>query len=107
MELEERIKAVIQDISQRRANVTLNEIEWVLDKLKGTYKVRRRDARHGVLFGIGQERFMVNCHNPGEKQVKPYSVDAFLDAMTELGWFEEKTEEKPKLEERERDSRDE
>ena len=53
------------------------------------YKIRRRKASHGFLFGVGSERFMVNQHNRGNKQVKRYSVDDFIDAMTELGLYEE------------------
>jgi len=86
---EQRIRDTIRDIAQRRNNVTLDEIEWVMEKLKETYKTRRRQARHGVLFGIENLRFMVNCHNPGSKQVKSYSVDEFIDAMEELGLYEE------------------
>ena len=32
---------------------------------------------------------MVNSHSPGSKQIKAYSVDDFVDAMIELGWYEE------------------
>ena len=92
MESEERLRTVIQDIAQRRNNVTLSEIEWVMEKLSAIYNVRRRQARHGVLYGIGDRRFMVNHHNPGSKQVKSYSVDEFVNVMTELGWYEEQDE---------------
>ena len=108
MELEERVRHVIQDIAQRRNNVTLSEIEWVMEKLSGTYKVRRREARHGVLFGIGCQRFMVNNHNPGNKQVKSYSVDEFVNAMVELGLYEEEEkaeEEKAEEEKAEEETR--
>lgn len=93
MEPAQRLRSVIQDIAKRRNNVTLGEIDWVMGKLSETYNVRRREARHGVLFAIGSQRFMVNCHNPGNSQVKSYSVDAFIDAMIELGWYEEEPEE--------------
>jgi hypothetical protein len=86
---EERLRARIKEIAQRRNNVTIDEIEWVMGQFEGTYQVRRREARHGVLFGVGDTRFMVNCHNPGSKQVKSYSVDEFIDAMVELGWHDE------------------
>jgi len=88
MASEEKVRERIAEIAQRRANVTLNEIEWVIEQLTGYYQVKIRDARHGKLFRVGDRRFMVNCHNPGSKQVKPYSVDDFLDAMTDLGWYE-------------------
>jgi hypothetical protein len=89
MEDWERIRAAIRDIAQRRNNVTLGEIEWVIARLGQHYDVGVRQARHGILFRVGNQRFMVNTHNPGSKQVKPYSVDGFIDAMTELGLYEE------------------
>ena len=86
----EKIKGSIAEIAQRRNNVTLQEIEWVVRQLRRYYgNVASRDARHGKLFRVGSQRFMVNAHHPGSKQVKPYSVDDFLEAMTELGWYED------------------
>ena len=89
MEPEERLRKFIQDLAQRRNNVTISEIEWVMDQLSTRHAVRCRQARHGVLFFVGGQRFMVNCHNPGSKQVKRYSVDDFINAMIDLGWYEE------------------
>jgi hypothetical protein len=89
MDFEERVRKAINQIARRRSNVTLEEIEWVVEKLAQQHTTRTRKARHGVLFGVDNQRFMVNCHNPGSKQVKKYSVDAFIDAMTELGWYDE------------------
>ncbi|HEY2547828.1 MAG TPA: hypothetical protein VGI46_17280 [Candidatus Acidoferrum sp.] len=90
MELEDRVRKAIQEIAQHRNNVRLSEIEWVMEKLGQSYKTRRREARHGVLFGIETHRFMANKHNPGSAQIKRYSVDAFIDVMEELGLYEEK-----------------
>lgn len=84
-----RIKRTIADIAQRRKNVTLDEIEWVITQLGQYYEVGSRNARHGKLFRVATRRFMVNFHSPGSKQVKPYSVDDFIDAMVELGWYED------------------
>jgi hypothetical protein len=70
-------------------NVTLDEIQWVVNQLQEHYATAVRKARHGVLFRVGDQRFMVNTHNPGSKQVKSYSVDDFIDAMIELGWYED------------------
>jgi hypothetical protein len=89
MELEERLKQAIQDIAQRQNNVTLDEIGWVMEKLGTRFKVRRRDARHGVLFAIEGSRFMISGHNPGSKQVKACYVSEFLNAMSELGLYDE------------------
>jgi hypothetical protein len=89
MESRERISEEIRDIAQRSKNVTLSDIERVVRKLEGQFPVVIRQARHGVLFRVGDQRFMVNPHNPGSKQVKEYSVHAFIDAMIELGLYEE------------------
>ncbi len=51
--------------------------------------VVKRQARHGFLYRVDNQRFMINSHNPGSKNVKQYSVDAFLDAMIELGLYDE------------------
>src|SRR5260370_17554500 len=87
MNLDERIRNVIQDIAQRRNNVTLSEIEWVIDKLSETYTVRRPEARHGVLFGFGNQRFMVNHHNPGNKQTQSHSCISFVNPILQLGLY--------------------
>lgn len=85
----EEIKRKISDIAGRRNNVTLDEIQWVVRQLAEYYPTKVRIARHGRLFRVGNQRFMVNAHNPGSKQIKAYSVDDFIDAMTELGWHED------------------
>jgi hypothetical protein len=87
----DKVKSAIADIAQRRKNVTIEEINWVADQLRmHGFKVREpRKAKHGYLYGIGSQRFMVNSHNPGSKQVKSYSVDAFISGMIELGLYEE------------------
>jgi hypothetical protein len=85
----EAIKEKIRDIAGRRRNVTFDEIQWVVNQLGQFYKVGSRPARHGALFTVGSQRFMVSSHNPGSKQVKSYSVDDFIDAMIELGLYEE------------------
>ena len=84
-----RIKSRISEIASRRKNVELEDIEWVANQLKDTYPVSTRDARHGRLYSIAGRRFMVNHHNPGQKQVKAYSVDDFLEVMGELGLYED------------------
>ena len=86
---EEQIRRRIATIAGRRNNTTIDQIEWVINQLQQWYETGSRPARHGVLFRVGNRRFMVNRHNPGSKQVKPYSVDEFLDAMIELGWYED------------------
>jgi len=83
---EAKLKQKVAEIAQRRSNVTLDEIEWVVKQVGGELV---RKTRHGYLFRVGSRRFMINAHNPGSKQIKPYSVDDFIEAMTELGWYEE------------------
>jgi hypothetical protein len=86
----EKIKERIGELAGRRSNVTLSEIEWVVKQLAGHgYRTSSRDAKHGKLFGVGTQRFMVNYHNPGNTQVKSYSLDNFLDAMIELGLYDD------------------
>jgi hypothetical protein len=85
---EEQIRKRIAGIADRRNNTTIDDIQLVVNQLQQWHSIGSRPARHGVLFRAGTRRFMVNCHNPGSKQVKPYSVDDFLDAMIELGWYE-------------------
>ncbi len=89
MDLSTRVRSWIQEIAGRRASTTLADIERVLNALEGAYIVKIRPARHGLLCRVGTKRFMVNTHNPGSKNVKKYSVDDFLDAMVELGLYDE------------------
>jgi hypothetical protein len=87
----DEIKQVIRQIAGRPKNVTLNEIEWVvrqLGQLPG-YSVSERRTKHSLLFRVNTEKFGVNAHNPGNKQVKTYSVKNFLAAMIELELYEE------------------
>ncbi len=88
---EEKIRRTIREIAQRPKNVTMQEIEWVVNQLKAYMNVAEpRKAKHGWLFRVGDAHpFMVNSHNPGSKQVKEYSVKDFLNVMIEIGWYEE------------------
>ncbi len=84
------IKARIRAIAHSPGNVTLSDIEWVVNQLGNHgYAVGCRQGTHGKLFRVDARRFMVSGHNPGSKQVKLYAVSDFLDAMTELGLNEE------------------
>ena len=86
----EKLKETIADIAQRRKNVSASEIDWVVDQLKQHgFDVRDpRKTRHGVLYGVGSVRFSICTHHPGGKQVKACYIDDFVDAMTELGLYE-------------------
>jgi hypothetical protein len=86
----EKVIEKIAEIAQRRKNTTATEIDWVVERLKEHgFNVRTpRKTRHGVLYGVGSQRFQICTHNPGSKQVKACYVDDFLDAMAELGLYE-------------------
>jgi hypothetical protein len=84
----EKIKERIQDIAQRPRNVELSEIEWVANNLANCgYAVKSKDARHGKLFQVNGQTFMVN-HHTGNKQVRSYSVKDFISAMIELSLYD-------------------
>jgi hypothetical protein len=85
----DKIKEIISGIAVRRKNTSFNEIGWVMDQLKQFYDVDSRKTRHGVLFRVGDRRFSVCTHNPGSGQVKAVYVDEFIDAMTDLGLYDD------------------
>ncbi len=85
-----KIKQKIAELAERRKNVTIQEIEWVVNQL-GQYGFETgcRGTTHNKIFRVAEQRFGVCSHNPGSKQVKHCYVDAFVDAMIELGLYEE------------------
>ena len=86
----QKIRTRIAEIAQRPKNVTLSDIEWVVNQPgKHGYDTVSRQGTHGRLFRVSSQRFMVSGHNPGSKQVKQYAVWDFINAMTELGLYEE------------------
>lgn len=89
MEPEERIREEIRDISLRKKNVTLDDILRVLNKLEGKFTVKTRPTDHGMLVRIDNQIFHICTHHRGSKQVKANYVEDFLDAMTELGLYED------------------
>jgi hypothetical protein len=86
----EHIRARIAEIAQRKKNVELAEIQWVINHL-GTngYEVSSRSNEHNTIFRINSLRFGVCHHNPGSKQIKACYVREFLDVMADLGLYEE------------------
>ena len=83
------IKEKIAEIAQRRKNVELSDIAWVVNQLeKNGYPVSQRSNDHATLFRIEKRQFSVCHHNRGSKQVKVCYVDAFLDVMEDLGLYE-------------------
>jgi hypothetical protein len=87
----EKVRDKIYRIAEHRNNTTASDIEWVVNQLsEHGFQVREpRRTRHGVLYGVGPVRFMICTHNPGSRQVKGCYVDDFLNAMVELGLYEE------------------
>jgi len=87
----EKVRERISQIAEQRNNTTASEIEWVVNQLsEHGFQVRAaRKTRHGVLYGVGRTRFGVCFHNRGSKQVKGCYVDDFINAMIELGLYEE------------------
>jgi hypothetical protein len=87
----EKVKGTISQIARQRNATTASEIEWVVNQLsEHGFVVREpRKTRHGVLYGVGTVRFGVCSHNRGSKHVKGCYVDDFINAMIELGLYEE------------------
>ncbi|MEO7146100.1 MAG: hypothetical protein ABI165_21610 [Bryobacteraceae bacterium] len=80
----------ISEIAGRRHNVTLDEIEWVVNQLaRNGYTVSSKKNDHQKLFSVDQRRFGVCSHKQGSKQIKRCYVDEFLDAMIDLGLYED------------------
>ena len=85
-----KIKERIAEIAARRRNVTVGEIEWVVNQLKlHGHQIRIRDTTHMRMYRVDSQRFGICCHHPGEKQIKACYVDEFISAMIELGLYEE------------------
>jgi hypothetical protein len=86
----DKIKETIAEIAQRPKNTMASEIGWVVTQLgENGYAVKARTTSDGVRYVVGHAHFGVCTHNRGSKQVKRCYVDDFLDAMIELGLYEE------------------
>jgi hypothetical protein len=88
MATDEKIRRVIQDLANRKQNVTLSEIEWVMGQLARYGTVTQVDNEHQRLYSFEGRRFGVCTHHPGRKQIKAIYVKNFLQAMMEAGWYE-------------------
>ena len=85
-----KIKGRIQDMARRPKHVELSEVEWVVKQLGANdYRTSARRNSHQVLFNVNGRRFGVCSHNPGGNQIKACYVKDFLDAMEDLGLYEE------------------
>lgn len=85
-----QVRARIEELAQRPKNVELSEIQWVVNQLRlNGYAVSERSNDHNTIFKVGGRRFGVCHHNPGSKQIKACYVKEFLDAMEEVGLYED------------------
>lgn len=84
-----RIKDRIAELAGRPKNVELSEIEWVVNHLGNNgYNVSIRKNVHSTMFRVNKRQFGVCHHNPGNKQIKACYVSEFLDAMADVGVYE-------------------
>jgi hypothetical protein len=86
-----KIKATIKEIAGRRANVTIQEIEWVVSQLKQNgYKTESHTAGdHQTIFTVETEIFGICTHHRGGRQLKRWYVNAFMNAMIKLGLYDD------------------
>jgi len=85
-----KIKERIAEIAASPKNVQSEDIEWVVTHLGNNghnISIRRND--HAVLFRVGGCQFGLCHHNRGSKQIKACYVKEFLDAMVEVGVYED------------------
>jgi hypothetical protein len=83
------IKKRIGEMAQRRKNVVLSEIQWVVENLgKNGYSVSQRGNEHWIVFRVNKRQFALCPHHRGSKQIKVFYVDEFLDAMEDLDLYE-------------------
>ena len=52
-------------------------------------RVKERQTTHGYQFTIGSKIVQVCKHNRGDQHLKQVYVNGFIDAMIELGLYEE------------------
>ena len=85
----ERIIRDVMELASRPKALRFSEIERIVNQLGLVgFSVSSRPVRHGKLFTVNGEPFMVCGHTPGDSHVKAYGVRNFLQAMTTLGIYE-------------------
>jgi hypothetical protein len=86
----DKLKAEIAALATRRKSVRFAEVKRIVSQLgKLGYEAGSREVRHGELFWVGDRTFQITSHNKGSSHIKSYAVDVFLDAMIDLGLFDE------------------
>lgn len=89
MSNEEKIKRSIREIAGRKQNVTLADIERVMNQLADHFNVSCTQNVHQRLYAVDRMvRFSVCTHRGGSKQIKSIYVTNFLQAMSKIGYYE-------------------
>jgi hypothetical protein len=82
------IRARIREIADRPKNVTLADIEWVMNQLEQFEPFKVVGNVHRKAWSSQDVTFSVCTHHKGRKQIKPIYVSHFLNAMMKIGWYE-------------------
>lgn len=83
-----QIKASILDISNRPKNVTLADIEKVMNQLKQFETVEVSGNSFCKAWSFKNVSFNVCICHRGGPHVKAVHVHEFLKAMNAIGWYE-------------------
>jgi hypothetical protein len=85
-----RLRREIREIASRPRAVKFGEIERVVNQLKLLgHETNKRPTKEGWIFRVDDVIFAVADHHPGSSQLRPRYVRVFLEAMAELGFYEE------------------
>jgi hypothetical protein len=84
----DRISRAIAAVAKRPKAVTFEELCQIVNQIRllGIWRVVERETTHGYQFTIGSKIIRVSYH---DSHVKKAYVEDFLDAMVELGLYEE------------------
>lgn len=84
-----RITRYVAEIAERHGPVTFEEVDRIVNQIRllGEMPVSERKTTHGYQYTIGPCIFSVNPNYAGP--LKKCYVRDFLDAMIELGFYEE------------------
>ena len=84
----EKIRERIREIAGKPNNVTLADIDWVMNQLKQFADVVVGGNVHSKVWCLDGVLFSVCPHHKGRKQLKSAYVNEFLKAMIKTGWYE-------------------
>jgi hypothetical protein len=85
----DRIGQALAAIAGRPNAVTFEEVHQIVNQIKllGDTRVKERHTTHGYQFTIGSR--IVRVKKSPRGHMKKCYVDDFLDAMVDLGFYEE------------------